>query len=125
MAGVAGLFKRVVQVAHEFGRLNVDRVLILEGAFLHAQNETELFDMVGQVGQSEKRAFPLVQVPQLKGLEVADQNVTGTVLLGQGVEVVAGLFVGFGQVVAGAFLLNQEDTGPEQVDEARTIVQLS
>ena len=47
---VAGLFERVVQVAHEFGRPNVDRVLVFEGALLYTQNETELFDMVGQVG---------------------------------------------------------------------------
>ena len=54
VAGVAGLFERVVQVAHEFGRLNIDRVLIFEGALLYAQDKAEPLDVVGQVGQGEK-----------------------------------------------------------------------
>ena len=44
-------------------------------------------------------------------------------MLGQGVEVVAGLSVGFGQVAAGAFLFNQEDTEPEQVNVAGRVVE--
>ncbi len=74
MAGVAGLFNRVVQVAHEFGRLNVDRVLILEGALLYAQDKAELLHLLRQVSQGEKRVLPLVQGVQLKGLKVADQD---------------------------------------------------
>ena len=57
--GIARLFERVVQATHEFGRLDVDRVLILEGALLYAQDEAELFNVVGQVGQGERPSFPV------------------------------------------------------------------
>ena len=45
-------------------------------------------------------------------------------MFGQGVDVVAGLLVGAGEVAPGAFLLDDQDAGPEQVDEAAPVVQL-
>ena len=38
----------------------------------------------------------LVEIVQLEGLEVADQNVAGAVVLGQRVEITPGLLVGLG-----------------------------
>ena len=58
-----------MQPAHEFGRLDVDRVLILEGTLLHAQDEAELFDMLGQVGQGKSHHLPLVQIVQARRSE--------------------------------------------------------
>ena len=68
VAGIAGGFQRVVQAAHAFGRAHVDRVLIPEGAPLHAQDEAEGFDVAGQVGQGEARFAALVAVEQHEGL---------------------------------------------------------
>ena len=95
----------------------------LKVRFCTPQDKAKLLRVLGQVGQSEKRAFPLVQVVQLKGLEVADQDVARALLLGQGVEIVAGLPVGAGEVAPGAFLLDQQHAGPEQVDEAGRFVE--
>ena len=80
--------------------------------------------MLGQVGQGEKRAFPLVQVVQLEGLKVADQDVARAVALGQGVEIVPGLAVGAGQITPGALLFDQQHARPEQVNIAGRVVQL-
>ena len=61
---------------------------------------------------------------KLEGLEIADQDVAGALVFGQGVNVVASLLVGAGEVAPGAFLLDDQDAGPEQVDEAAPVVQL-
>ena len=39
----------IVQVPDEFGGLDVGRVLVAEGAALHAEDEAELLDVGGQV----------------------------------------------------------------------------
>ena len=46
VAGVAGSRQRVMEKAHTLGRQNVDRVLILEGALLEAENKAELFNVI-------------------------------------------------------------------------------
>ena len=116
--------ERVVQQPHQLGGFDVGRVLIAEGAALHAEDEAEFLDVGVQVGERKGGGVSFVEVVQLEGLEVADQDVAGTLVLGQGVDVVSGLLVGAGEVAPGAFLLDDQDTGPEQVDEAAPVVQL-
>ena len=78
--------------------------------------KAELFDMVGQVGQGESCVFPLVQIVQLEGLKVTDQDVARTLAFGQSVEIFPGLAVGFIEVAAGTLLFDQQHAGPEQVN---------
>ena len=123
VAGVAGGFQRVVQAAHAFGRAHVDRVLIPEGAPLHAQDEAEIFDVAGQVGQGEARFAALVAVEQREGLKVAQELVARPVAFGQRVEIRTGLFACGVQAAAGALLFDQQHAGPEQVDPAGGVVE--
>ena len=113
-----------MQVPDEFGGLDVSRILIPEGPALHAEDEAEHLDVGRQVRKCEGGCFTLVQIVKLKGLEVADQNVAGTLILRQGVEVFSGLVIGSVEVAAGAFLLNDKDARPEQVNEPRPVIQL-
>ena len=62
VARVTGGSQRIVQVADALGRFDVDRVLIAEGPLLHAQDEAELFDVLGQVGEGKGGAFVFVEV---------------------------------------------------------------
>ena len=113
-----------MQQAHQFGGFDVGRVLVAEGAALHAEDEAELFDVGVQVGEGKGGGVAFVEVVQLEGLEIADQDVARALVLRQGVDVVPGLLVGAGEVAPGALLLDDQDAGPEQVDEARPVVQL-
>ncbi|MGQ4809602.1 hypothetical protein NKDENANG_03025 [Candidatus Entotheonellaceae bacterium PAL068K] len=123
VAPVARRAQSVIQSSNPFGGLDVGRVLVAEGAALHAQDEAERFDMAGQVGEREGNGLTLVEIVQLKGLEVADQNVAGAVALGECVEIRPGLIVGAAKVAPGALLLDDQDTRPEQVDKAGAVVQ--
>ena len=79
--------------------------------------------MGGQIGQRELDAFPQVKIMKLKVLEVADQNIAGTLELGQCVKIRTRLFVCLGEVMTGALLFHQQHTRPEQINEAGPIVQ--
>ena len=120
---VAGRLEGVVQAGDQFGRLDVDRVLIAKRAALHADDEPELLHVPGQVGEGEACLLAFVAVEQLERLEVAQQLVAGAVPFGQRVEVGAGLLASGGQVTASALLLDQQHARPEQVDEAGRVVE--
>ena len=80
--------------------------------------------MGGQIPERELDLLPLVEIVKLEGLEVADQDVAGAFALWERVEILPGLIVGSGEIAAGALLLDDQDTRPEQVDEPRTIIEL-
>ena len=73
-------------------------------------------------GKGTSRA--LVEIVQLEGLEVADQNVAGALVLGQRVEITPGLLVGLGEIAPGALLFDDQNARPEEVDVAGAIVEL-
>ena len=124
MADVTGLPERVMQPPHRRRGFDVDRVLIAEGSTLHAQDEAELLDVGGQVRQGERDAFALVEIMELEGLKVANQNVAGPFPLGQAIEILPGLPVGIFEVASLALLLDDQDARPEQVDEPGAVIQL-
>ena len=95
-----------MQQPHQLGGFDVGGVLIAEGAALHAEDEAEFLDVGVQVGEWEVCGLPFVEVVKFEGLEVADQNVAGALVLRQGVDVFAGLLVGAGEVTSGALLLD-------------------
>ena len=113
MALVAGVVERVVEPPDQLGGLDVRRVLIAELPALDAEDETERLDMRGQVREGEDDNLPLVQIVKLEGLEVAHQDVSRAVALGQRVEILSGLSIGLAEIASGALLLDDEDTRPE------------
>lgn len=88
MAVIAGCLQRVVKLAHQLGGDDVDRVLILEDTLFDADDEAERLDMIGQIRQGEPSFLACVQVDQMEGLEVADQNVARKLVVLQTREVV-------------------------------------
>ena len=106
-----------MQTGHQLGSFDVDRILVAERPALHPDDEPELLHVLRQVRECELGLLPLVAVKQLEGLEVAQQLKPGLVPFRQGVEVGARLDAGRLQVPTRALLLDQQDTGPEQVDE--------
>ena len=124
VAPVARRVERIVQPSDQFGRRDIGGVLVAECPALHAENEAEFLDVGGQVRERKDGDFALVEIAKLEGLKIADQNEAGAVALRQRVEILPGLAVGLVEIAPGAFLLDDQDAGPEQVDEARAVVQL-
>ena len=124
VAPVSGIGERVVQPPDQLGGLDVRRVLVAERPALHPEDEAERLDMRRQVREREGDGLPLVQVVKLEGLEVAHQDEARALAFWQRVEILPGLFVRFAEIAPGALLFDQQHAGPEQVDEARTVVEL-
>ena len=123
MLPVARLRQGVVQVAREFGGFDVGGVLIPKSAAAKPKDEAEFLDVGGQVGERKNGALALIQIVKLKSLEITHQDVAGFFSFGQGVEVFPRLSVGFRQIAARAFLLDDQNAWPEQVDVPVGIIQ--
>lgn len=106
-----------MQCAHQFGGLDVDRILILEALDLATEDEGEFLDMLGEVAQQKGQLFATVEINQLEGLEIADQDVARKLGLAQTVEIIMRLRLGPEQIAALGFLLNHQHAGPEQINE--------
>ena len=120
---VAGGFERVVEVAHPFGGLDIDGVLILERALLYAEDETELLHMGGQVFERKGYVLVFVQIVEFERPEIAQQDIARQVGILEAGEVGEGLRFGLPEVAACAFLLHEQDPFPEEVDEAALVAQ--
>ena len=68
--------------------------MVAEGAALHAEDEAERFDVLGEVGKGKGDGFALVEIVKLEALEIAHEDVPRALSIGQGVEILASLFVG-------------------------------
>ena len=121
---VSGIGERVVQPPDQLGGLDVRWVLIAEGPALHAKDKAEHLDMRGQVHEREGDDSALVEIVKLEGLEIAHQDVARALAIRQRVEILPRLSIGGLQVTPGALLFNDEHARPEQVDEARAVVEL-
>ena len=121
---IAGVPERVVELPDQLGGFDVRRVLVAEGPARDPEDEAELLDVRRQRVEPEGHLVPLEEVVELEVLEVADQDVARPLALGERVEVAAGLFVGRRQVAPGALLLDDQDSRPEEVNEAAGVVEL-
>ncbi len=113
-----------MQFADKFRRLDIDRILIPEGALLHPKDEAEFLDMAGQIGKRDGDLFVFVQVVQIECLKVADQHIAGQFGVFQAGEIIQRLLFGFYPVAANAFLLGQQHAFPEQIDKSAFVAQL-
>lgn len=59
---VVGGLERVVQLAHQFGSDDVDRVLVMEDPFFDPDDEAEGLNVRGQFGESEAGLLAGVEV---------------------------------------------------------------
>ena len=120
VAAVAGCLEHITKARDQLGGLNVDRILIAERAALHADDEPKLLDVLRKVGEGEAGLLAFVPVEQPKGLEVAEKLEAGRV------EILmrsASLTACGGQITTSTLLLNQQNPRPEQIDEARGVVE--
>ncbi len=60
---------------------------------------------------------------KLEGLEVTHQDVARALAFRQRVEIPSGLFVRFAEIAPRALLFDEQHPRPEQVDEARVVVE--
>ena len=120
---VAGGFEGVVEVAHPFGGLDVDRILILERALLYAEDEAELLHMGGQVFERKGYVLVFVQIVEFERPEIAQQDIARQIGILEAGEVGEGLRFGFPEVAARAFLLHKQHPLPEEVDEPTLVAQ--
>ena len=113
-----------MQRCNDLCRFDVDGFLIPEGSQLDANDEAEFRDMPRKLFQRECEFPGLFAIMQFKGLEVAHQDIARPLALGEGVEVHTRLRVALLEVAPAVLLLDREHAWPEQVDVARTIVEL-
>ena len=106
---VAGGFEGVVELAHPFGGLDIDRVLVLERALLYAEDEAELLRMRGQVFERKGNVLVFVQIVEFERLEIAQQDVARQIGILEAGEVGESLRFGLAEVAARAFLLHEQD----------------
>ena len=115
--GVAVGLQLVVEGGHALGGEAVDGFFFLVLARV-LDEEGEAADVARQVFQREGDDGVRVEVAELEGGEVGDDDGLGEVVVRHGGEVVEGLELGGGEVASGRFLLGEELPGPEEVDEA-------
>ena len=66
MAGITAVLERIVQAPHKLGRLDIDRVLVSEGALLYTYNEAEGFDIIQELRKSEVILCALLEIVEFK-----------------------------------------------------------
>ena len=120
---VARLFQGVVELAHHFGGLNVDRVLVAEGPLLDAEDETKGLYVLRKLVERESSDDVVFEVMQFEALEIADENVTGKLVLFQAGEVIKSLLLGAREVTPRALLLYEQYALPEKVDKAALVAE--
>ena len=118
VAAVAAGFEGVVQAAHAFGGLDVDRVFRANGLHLVAQQHAKVLDVFVQVFELEAQYLATLQGLQLKLPKVAHHHQVGQFVIGDVVQVVHRLRAGSGQVFAQGLLLHQQLARPKQVHKA-------
>ncbi len=122
MPDIARFLQRVVQLAHQFRRLDGDACLGFK-ADLAAQHEIESGDMLVQIGEAELQLCAGFKVQKHPGLEIAGQHPAGLLRRVDALHIIERLALRPAKVQAGAFLFDQQRAGPEQVDKAMAIVQ--
>lgn len=135
MAGVAADLEGVVEAAHVFDRFDVDGTLLDEFVLLVAGEEGELVDVVAKIGEGkfdgadaavvEKGKIELVlgfKVVQGDAGEVRNDDVARNLFVaafaGEVLNVAEGLGFGFAEVLAAAFVFDENDARPKKVNVA-------
>ena len=113
VADIAGVVERVVQFADQLGCHDVRRVLVSEGSSFDTEDEAEVLDVFGQLGEREAHGPVLVEVLEFEFLEVAQEEKARALDIGERVEVLQGLLSGASEAPPCALLLDEEHPWPE------------
>nr|WP_233199916.1 hypothetical protein [Ottowia massiliensis] len=84
VARIARAFERVMQLAHAFGRFDIDRVLRLDSLGLVARNKAKQAHVLVQIGQAKfgvAAGLAIRQVVNTKAGKVADDDDLGQIPL--------------------------------------------
>ena len=81
--------------------------------------------MFRELGEGEACLLPFVQIHEFEALEITYQDVPRPVALRNGIEISHGLIPRGDQISSSAFLLYEQHSRPEQVDETMLVVQLA
>ena len=113
---LAGGFDDIVQTAHFFGGALVDGGLLPDGDGFITGNKFEVVYRLRKIGQFDfKRRLFAFQVIQVQVGKIADQHATRHFLVLESGKIFRGLDVGFIQVCAGRFHLNQQQAGKKAI----------
>ena len=136
IAGVTAPFQGVVEIAEYLSGLDINGVLLLKFVLLVAGDEGEGVDVAMEIGERkfgggdaglvEQRQVTRVfgfQIVQGDAGKVGDDDVAGDVasafvIAGEVLDVAEGLGARFAEVFAEAFVFDDEDARPEEVDVA-------
>ena len=118
--------QRIVQLADQLGGGDIGgRLGTGGGRRVDIADEPERLHMFAQVLQGKGDGLAGVTVKQFEILEIADKLEPGAIPLRQGIEIGGCLDGGGLEVTPGGLLFDDQGAGPEQVDEARCVVQAS
>ena len=78
-----------------------------------------------KISERELQLLAVLKVVELKGLEIAQQDVSRQVDILQPREVVEGLGLCLLQITASALLFDQEHAAPEKIDEAAFVAEIA
>lgn len=113
-----------MQPTPQFGGDDIYRVLVPENTLFNPNYKAKSFNMRGQIGKCELCLFARIQVDQVKGLEIANQNIAGKLELLEIGEVVKRLLPRACKIAAPRLMLNQQFALPEQVNESLSVTEL-
>jgi len=120
-AAIVPRLKRIVDRAEQFGGLDVDRSLRAVMPTLHAEHESKFLDMLVQFGKREGYFAPRFQFLQAETLKIADQHELRQVTILEPQHIIMRLPFGLQQILARAFLFNQQHTRPEKINETALV----
>ena len=115
--GIARCFQRIVQLAHQFRRLDGNAGLGFK-ADLAALDKGEGFDMAVQVGQLEFKLALFFQIDQPPVLEIAGQHIARALGRVDAVDIVQRLLLCRDQAFAKGLHLDDDLPRPEEIDIA-------
>src|SRR5450830_157278 len=122
VTAVAVLFQGVVQLTQRVHRHPVDGFFDPDALLAVTGDEIEKPQIFVQLGQRKAVNEVFVKVMQLKVPEVAQQDVARLFVGFEAGEIVLGLIEGFDQILAAAFVLDEQGAFPQQVDVAVFLV---
>ena len=68
-------FQASVELTHQLGSFDVDRILVAKGSLLNAENKSEVFYVFMKLMEGETDVGVFVKIVKLKCLEVAEQQI--------------------------------------------------
>src|SRR5450830_227870 len=122
VTAVAVLFQGVVQLTQRVHRHPVDGFFDPDALLAVTGDEIEKPQIFVQLGQRKAVNEVFVKVMQFKVPEVAQQDVARLFVGFEAGEIVLGLIEGFDQILAAAFVLDEQGAFPQQVDVAVFLV---